>query len=409
MAHSVTHKFTSGKADGGDTSLIRPSNWNDTHNITVDLSDTANLSNTLPNSKLTNSSITIGSTGIALGDTVTSISGLTLSSPTINGTIATTGLTVPAITLGGTVSGGGNQLNNVIIGTTTPLAGYFTSISASSASSFATGVVGAPSIYLSTDTTSGLYRIGANNIGFSISGAKVLDIASTGMSVTGVITASGGVDKLTTASGVVSVAAATAPSTGQVLMATSATTATWQTPTAVPLFSTSSTTSGLVPGSNGGGAGVYLNGNGGWSTVSAGATLSSVAASTTYYLGMTSASSGAWTDARVATSDLIYTSGDQTLYATNFNTASDARLKTNVINITDALDTVNKMQGVGFNWLHSGNKSYGVIAQSLKEVVPELVKDEEDKMSVNYNAIIGFLIEAVKELTDKVSKLENTK
>ena len=32
---------------------------------------------------------------------------------------------MPAFTLGGTVSGGGNQINNVVIGTTSPLAGSF--------------------------------------------------------------------------------------------------------------------------------------------------------------------------------------------------------------------------------------------------------------------------------------------
>ena len=36
------------------------------------------------------------------------------------------GTTLPVLSLGGTVSGGGNQINNVIIGTTTPLAGSFT-------------------------------------------------------------------------------------------------------------------------------------------------------------------------------------------------------------------------------------------------------------------------------------------
>lgn len=42
--------------------------------------------------------------------------------------------TLPAHTLGGTISGGGSQINNVIIGTTTPLAGFFTTISATGAS-----------------------------------------------------------------------------------------------------------------------------------------------------------------------------------------------------------------------------------------------------------------------------------
>lgn len=45
------------------------------------------------------------------------------------GTISPT--TINAFTLGGTIAGGGNQINNVIIGTTTPLAGSFTTLSAS--------------------------------------------------------------------------------------------------------------------------------------------------------------------------------------------------------------------------------------------------------------------------------------
>lgn len=55
------------------------------------------------------------------------------------------------------------------------------------------GAVGAPSVILSTDTTSGLYRIGANNHGYSISGAKVLDIASAGLAVTGTVSATGAI------------------------------------------------------------------------------------------------------------------------------------------------------------------------------------------------------------------------
>ena len=58
-------------------------------------------------------------------------------------------------------------------------------------SSFAVGAVGAPSIYMTGYATTGWYNIGANNWGFAVSGAKVLDIASTGLSVTGVSSASG--------------------------------------------------------------------------------------------------------------------------------------------------------------------------------------------------------------------------
>jgi hypothetical protein len=74
------------------------------------------------------------------------------------------------------VNAGDSQLKNTIVTGTLGVTGV---------SSFAAGAVGAPSIYLSTDTTTGLYRIGANNLGVAVSGSKVLDIASTGLAITG--------------------------------------------------------------------------------------------------------------------------------------------------------------------------------------------------------------------------------
>ena len=53
------------------------------------------------------------------------------------------------------------------------------------------GSVGAPSLTLNGETTSGLYRIGSNNHGYAISGAKVLDISSAGLGVTGTLIATG--------------------------------------------------------------------------------------------------------------------------------------------------------------------------------------------------------------------------
>ena len=78
-----------------------------------------------------------GATGTTSTNLVFSTSP-TLTTPTINTAASVGGTwtaaatwTLPAFTLGGTVSGGGNQINNVIIGTTTPLAGSFTSVTAS--------------------------------------------------------------------------------------------------------------------------------------------------------------------------------------------------------------------------------------------------------------------------------------
>src|SRR5882724_2951670 len=70
----------------------------------------------------------------ALIFTSKTVTGGTYSSPILTtpalGSPTSVG-TMPAFTLGGTVSGGGNQINNVIIGTSTPLAGLFTTLIAS--------------------------------------------------------------------------------------------------------------------------------------------------------------------------------------------------------------------------------------------------------------------------------------
>ena len=74
--------------------------------------------------------------------------------------------------------------------TTTAKIPFAQGLSAAVASNFAAGTVGAPSIYLSTDTTTGLYRIGANNVGFAVSGTKLLDLSSALMGITGALTVS---------------------------------------------------------------------------------------------------------------------------------------------------------------------------------------------------------------------------
>lgn len=62
-------------------------------------------------------------------------------------------------------------------------------ISATTTINGAAGAVGAPSLYFSTDTTSGLYRPTANQVGIAISGAQVANITSTGIAVTGAVSA----------------------------------------------------------------------------------------------------------------------------------------------------------------------------------------------------------------------------
>ena len=96
-----------------------------------------------------------------------------------------------------------------------------------------------------------------------------------------------------------------------------------------------------------------------------------------------------------------------TVTAADFNSTSDERLKTNIETITDSGSKVAALRGVNFDWKESGAKTMGVIAQEVEAVIPEVVAtDEEGMKSVNYQAMVGLLIEAVKELQEKVDAHE---
>ena len=94
---------------------------------------------------------------------------------------------------------------------------------------------------------------------------------------------------------------------------------------------------------------------------------------------------------------------------------SDRNLKKNIKSISNGLETIKKLQGRTFEWKKSSNMAegvkYGLIAQELEEVLPDLVYDKsgivekEDGTfykSVFMGGVIPVLIEAVKELSDKL-------
>ena len=90
---------------------------------------------------------------------------------------------------------------------------------------------------------------------------------------------------------------------------------------------------------------------------------------------------------------------------------SDARLKENVETIENALDKVCAMRGVTFNRIDNkdGGRQMGVIAQEVQDIVPEVVKindDEDNTLSVSYGNMVGVLIEAIKELKQEINELK---
>ena len=89
---------------------------------------------------------------------------------------------------------------------------------------------------------------------------------------------------------------------------------------------------------------------------------------------------------------------------------SDARVKDNVKTIENALEKVTKLRGVSYNRNDIKDKSnkIGVIAQEVKEVLPEIVSEDGLGMnSVAYGNMAGVFIEAIKELENRIKELEN--
>jgi len=121
----------------------------------------------------------------------------------------------------------------------------------------------------------------------------------------------------------------------------------------------------------------------------------------------------------VGTTSVGATSGE--VRASNEITAyysSDERLKENITTIEDALEKVNSIRGVEFDWKadhiksRGGEDGYfvrkhdvGILAQDVKKVCPEVVAEKEDgTLGVKYEKLIGLLVQAINELSAKVNK-----
>ena len=104
----------------------------------------------------------------------------------------------------------------------------------------------------------------------------------------------------------------------------------------------------------------------------------------------------------------FYSSGDAWFAgiatANEFDALSDINFKENVQTVDNALDKVISLRGVSFDWKESKKPSFGVIAQELEQVFPELVHGESPK-AVNYNGLVGILIESIKDMKQEIVSL----
>ena len=92
--------------------------------------------------------------------------------------------------------------------------------------------------------------------------------------------------------------------------------------------------------------------------------------------------------------------------ATDFDSTSDIRLKTNIKPIDDPLNKVMQIEGVSFNWKEDNRPALGVVADQIEKILPELVHGNDPK-TVNYNGLVGLLIECVKNQQKQIDELKD--
>jgi hypothetical protein len=115
----------------------------------------------------------------------------------------------------------------------------------------------------------------------------------------------------------------------------------------------------------------------------------------------TSINTGNTLVARDASGD--FTAGSIT--ATQYTSTSDISLKENVSTIENALEKVLSLRGVEYDRVESGEHQIGVIAQEVEKIIPEVVYGNEIK-SVAYANIVALLIEAIKEQQKEIEELK---
>ena len=95
-----------------------------------------------------------------------------------------------------------------------------------------------------------------------------------------------------------------------------------------------------------------------------------------------------------------------------YGQSSDISLKENISTLDNPLAKVMQIRGTEYDW-KEGNKNYsghdiGVIAQDIEKVLPEAVSTKPDgTKGVHYNKLIPLLIEAVKDLSNKVDDIKD--
>lgn len=93
--------------------------------------------------------------------------------------------------------------------------------------------------------------------------------------------------------------------------------------------------------------------------------------------------------------------------ATDFNSLSDVRFKTDLVKIDGALGKLKQLTGYLYTLTESGKRSSGLLSQDVLKVQPESVSEKDERLMLNYDSLFGLIVESIKEMDNKLTEIQN--
>lgn len=127
----------------------------------------------------------------------------------------------------------------------------------------------------------------------------------------------------------------------------------------------------------------------------------------TYYPTFATATYGSMAITKVSSSKLTFNPNTGSLAATNFDSLSDVRFKRDLVKIEGALAKVRQLTGYTYYVDGVEKRQAGLLSQDMLKVQEELVGGNTDKLTIMYGNSIALVVEAIKEIDDKLEEIRN--
>jgi hypothetical protein len=148
----------------------------------------------------------------------------------------------------------------------------------------------------------------------------------------------------------------------------------------------------------------------------AGSITDDTSSSSTHYPLLTTSTSGTLSGVTVSSTKLSFVPNSGIVTATDFSATSDERLKDVVQEVENAVKLVESLRGVEYKWNDTAKNigvsddervQVGLIAQDAEKLYESLVvKGEDGYLRLSYDRLVPILVEAIKELSERVKRLE---